>query len=93
MKLKFIRFRDIIFKGLAGLFLFMMISGQTRAAGDWACVGYSLAELVLPGLGYGLMGDFDKMLIFGGLRWSASAKYYEYSNSPRYQEEIDDIYK
>ena len=93
MKLKFIRFRGIICKGLAGLFLFMMISGQTRAAGDWACVGYSLAELVLPGLGYGLMGDFDKMLIFGGLRWSASAKYYDYSNSSRYQEEIDDIYK
>ena len=39
------------------------------------------------------MGDFDKMLIFGGLRWGASAKYYSYSQSPSYQEDIEDIYK
>ena len=93
MRLKSFPLKVFICKGFAGFFLLMLSSGPIRAAGDWACVGYTLAESVFPGLGYGLMGDFDKMLIFGGLRWSALSKYNEYSKSPHYQEEISDIYK
>ena len=73
--------------------LLVIASNPSRAAESWACAGYTLAEYLIPGLGYGLMGDFDKMLIFGGLRWGASAKYYSYSQSPSYQEDIEDIYK
>ena len=73
--------------------LLVMASNPSRAAESWACAGYTLAEYLIPGLGYGLMGDFDKMLIFGGLRWGASAKYYSYSQSPNYQEDIEEIYK
>ena len=73
--------------------LLVMASNPSRATESWACAGYALAEYLIPGLGYGLMGDFDKMLIFGGLRWGASAKYYSYSQSPSYQEDIEEIYK
>ena len=73
--------------------LLLMASNPSRAAESWACAGYTLAEYLIPGLGYGLMGDFDKMLIFGGLRWGASIKYYSYSQSPSYQEDIEEIYK
>jgi membrane protease YdiL (CAAX protease family) len=66
---------------------------RARAVSGWACFGAALAEIYLPGLGYGLLGDWDKALIFGGARWASANKYYTYSESPDYQEEVDQIYR
>ena len=93
MKNPFDRIKFLPRKIVAGCFFFLTVFSSANAADDWACAGVSLAELVFPGLGYGLMGDFDKMLIFGGLRWGAINKYSSYSQSPRYQDEIEEIFK
>ncbi len=68
-------------------------ASPTLAVSRLGCFGATLAELVLPGLGYGVLGDWDKALVFGGARWMTANKYATYSSSPDYQEEVEDIYR
>lgn len=58
-----------------------------------ACLGAVTAEYLLPGLGYGLLGDYDKMLIFGGARWAAANKALTYMESDNYEEFYNRIYR
>ena len=53
--------------------LLMMAPSSTRA--DLNCAGSALAEWLVPGLGYAINDDYDKALIFGGLRWWAINGY------------------
>lgn len=51
-----------------------------------------MAEWVVPGLGYGLNGDFDKALIIGGSRWVAQGHYFDLIEHPDYQEDYTTTY-
>ena len=75
-----------------GLVLASLLWPQ-QAKADLQCAGAALAEVVFPGLGYLINDDYDKALIFGGLRWWSAAGYASYESSPNYQEDSDDIYR
>ena len=60
------------FLGLAS----MMVPFQAHA--DLKCTGTALVEWLVPGLGYTINDDYDKALIFGGLRWWAINGYMQY---------------
>ncbi len=65
----------------------------TYAVSRLGCFGATLAELMIPGLGYGILGDWDKALVFGGARWMTLNKYATYSSSPDYQEDPEAVYR
>ena len=77
----------ICFLGLA----LMMVPFQARA--DLKCAGTALAEWLIPGLGYAINDDYDKALIFGGLRWWAINGYMQYSDSENLQAYPDEVFK
>ena len=56
------------------------------------CIGATVAEYLLPGLGYGLLGHYDKLLVFGGARWVTLNKYLQYSTEDDYEENFSNIY-
>jgi len=57
------------------------------------CLGATIAEYLIPGLGYGVLGHYDKMLVLGGSRWMAINKYTSYSSSDDYENYYNKIYK
>ncbi len=57
------------------------------------CLGATVAEYLLPGLGYGVLGQYDKMLVLGGSRWLTLNKYLKYSKSSDYEKYYNKIYK
>ena len=57
------------------------------------CLGATIAEYLIPGLGYGVLGHYDKMLVLGGSRWMAINKYMSYSSSDDYENYYNKIYK
>ncbi|MEC7165480.1 MAG: hypothetical protein VXW41_06680, partial [SAR324 cluster bacterium] len=75
---------------LLGLGL-MMVPFLARA--DLKCAGTALAEWLVPGLGYTINEDYDKALIFGGLRWWAINGYMQYSDSENLQVYPDEVFK
>ena len=75
---------------LLGLAL-VIIPFQVRA--DSKCAGTALAEWLVPGLGYAINDDYDKALIFGGLRWWAINGYMQNSDSENFQEYPDEVFK
>ena len=85
--------RPLRFVQILMFILLILHPGGAYAASGWSCFGATLAEWVLPGLGYGLLGHYDKMFVFGSARWAAWNKYYSYSQSPDYQSEWDQIYR
>ncbi len=74
------------------LFLFTMPFTALGASG-WGCFGVTVAEYIIPGLGYGILGQYDKMIVLGGARWMALNKYVAYSESPDYEPEFEKIFK
>ena len=80
------------------LYFFSLIVGILIPSSVWGvsglgCLGATVAEYLIPGLGYGLLGQYDKMLVLGGSRWLALRKYVTYTNSSDYEESYDKIYK
>ncbi len=71
---------------------FQCFSSGAMAMSKWACFGLGAAEYGVPGLGYAISGQWDKAIVFGGLRWASSSMYYNAANSEYYQENPDDIY-
>ena len=57
------------------------------------CLGATVAEYLIPGLGYAVLGHYDKMIVLGGSRWLAINKYLTYSGSDDYEEYNKKIYK
>ncbi|MBF0238475.1 MAG: CPBP family intramembrane metalloprotease [SAR324 cluster bacterium] len=70
----------------------MVLPGITLARNTTGCFLAGLGEVIFPGIGYMFLGDWDKMLIMGGLRWGAINKVITYSDSPDYQDNADQIY-
>ena len=60
---------------------------------SYGCLGATVAEYLIPGLGYGVLGYYDKMLVLGGSRWIALNNYLKYSSSSDYEEQFNKIYK
>ena len=83
-KLKF-----LIFTILVGIFLPVSAWGVSSLV----CTGATVAEYLIPGLGYGVLGQYDKMLFLGGSRWIAINKYLSYSSSADYEKYYEKIYK
>jgi len=78
-------------------YLFSVIVGILIPYSAWGvsglgCLGATVAEYLIPGLGYGILGQYDKMLVLGGSRWLALRKYVTYSDSNDYEESYDKIY-
>jgi len=77
-----------------GLALWMLTMGTAQAArSGLVCAGAMLGEYLLPGVGYALLGEYDKAVVFGGMRWAALNKYASYASSPNYLKDYRDIYK
>ena len=57
------------------------------------CLGVTVAEYLIPGLGYGILGQYDKMFVLGGARWMAINKYMSYTSGSDYEESYENIYK
>ena len=72
-------------------FFFMMAPSKAHA--DLKCAVSALAEWLVPGLGYAINDDYDKALIFGGLRWWAINGYMQYSDSENLQAYPDEVFK
>ncbi|OGG97916.1 MAG: hypothetical protein A2508_01265 [Candidatus Lambdaproteobacteria bacterium RIFOXYD12_FULL_49_8] len=78
----------VIFIALS-LFVYPPSKAWARSGCFWITAG----EIFVPGLGYGVSGQFDKMLLFGGGRWLAANQYANTSASPDYQQNPNEIYK
>ena len=72
---------------------FLSNTYKSYAISKWSCIGAFTGEVIFPGLGYGLLGYYDKMLIFGGSRWASLNKYWNYSESKQFEDNPDKIYK
>ena len=70
-----------------------LMTAPSNARADLKCAGAALAEWLVPGLGYVINDDYDKALIFGGLRWWAINGYMQYSDSENLQAYPDEVFK
>ncbi|MDX2471575.1 MAG: CPBP family intramembrane metalloprotease [SAR324 cluster bacterium] len=75
-----------------GFILLLYPHFNALAISNLGCVGAGLAETFVPGLGFGLTGSYDKMLLFGGGRRLASFQYYKAIDEDGYQEDPDTVY-
>ncbi len=83
--------RKILLQGL-GIFICLVIPFSAWGVSSIGCIGATVAEYLLPGLGYGFLGHYDKMLVFGGARWVTLNKYMQYSTDDDYEENFSNIY-
>jgi len=83
------KFKLLIFTILVGIFIPVSAWGVSGLG----CIGATVAEYLIPGLGYGILGHYDKMLVLGGSRWIAINKYWHYSSSDDYEQYFNKIYK
>ena len=79
----------LIFTMLAGIFIPVSAWGVS----SFGCIGATVAEYLIPGLGYGILGHYDKMLVLGGSRWIVLNGYWKNSNSSDYEQYFTNIYK
>jgi len=61
----FKKLKLLIFTMLVGIFIPVSAWGVS----GFGCIGATVAEYLIPGLGYGILGHYDKMLVLGGSRW------------------------
>ena len=84
-------FRKILLQVFA-LLACLIIPFSAWGVSSLGCIGATVAEYLLPGLGYGLLGHYDKLLVFGGARWVMLNKYLQYSTDDDYEENFNNIY-
>ena len=70
-------FRKILLQGFS-LLVCLIIPFSAWGVSSLGCIGATVAEYLLPGLGYGILGHYDKLLVFGGARWVTLNKYVKY---------------
>ncbi len=75
------------------MMFFILIPFSAWGVSSLGCLGATVAEYLIPGLGYGVLGHYDKMIVLGGSRWLAINKYLTYSGSDDYEEYYKKIYK
>ena len=75
------------------LLIGLLIPVSAWGGASYGCLGATVAEYLVPGLGYGVLGYYDKMLVLGGSRWIAINNYLKYSSSRDYEEQFNKIYK
>ncbi|MGK5092078.1 CPBP family intramembrane glutamic endopeptidase [Deltaproteobacteria bacterium TL4] len=56
------------------------------------CIFAGIGELAVPGLGYAVLGNWDKAITLGGLRWAAYNKAIAFTESKNYEEDPKKIY-
>ena len=66
----------------------LLIPVSAWGISSYGCLGATVAEYLIPGLGYGVLGYYDKMLVLGGSRWIALNNYFKYSSSSDYEEQL-----
>ena len=71
----------------------ILIPSSAWGVSSLTCLGATVAEYLIPGLGYGILGQYDKMLVLGGSRWLALRKYVTYMDTGDYEESYEKIYK
>ena len=86
-----ISFRKILLQGIT-LLACLIIPFSAWGVSSLGCIGATVAEYLLPGLGYGILGHYDKLLVFGGSRWVMINKYIQYSTDNDYEENFNNIY-
>lgn len=86
LKFKFLK------TSLIGFILLLYPHFNALAISNLACVGAGFAETFIPGLGFGLTGSYDKMLLLGGGRRLAGYQYLKAIEEDGYQEDPDTIY-
>lgn len=80
-------------RGVLPLIYFLLFSSNISfAASGWKCFGAGVAELFVPGLGYGLTSQIDKAVLLGGGRWASANQMINAEESEGFQEDSDDIY-
>jgi len=84
--------KKLIFR-LFPLLVGLLIPFSALGVSSLGCLGATVAEYLIPGLGYGVLGHYDKMLVLGGSRWMAINKYLTYSSSADYEKYYNKIYK
>jgi len=82
----------IVFSGILLSFAQFVHPTTSLAMGTGSCWGIAAGETFVPGLGFGLSGQFGKMAVIGGGRWAADRKYYKLIEEPDYQKKSTDIY-
>ena len=85
-------FRKLLLR-LFPLLVGFLIPVSAWGVSSYGCLGATVAEYLIPGLGYGVLGYYDKMLVLGGSRWIALNNYLKYSSSSDYEEQFNKIYK
>ncbi len=83
------RTRLSVLFGMLGMLLSM--AQPVWALPTWQCLLVGVAETAVPGLGYGIQQDWDKMAILGGLRWYARAAEEQYKAEDDFMEFDDDL--
>ena len=77
-------FRNLLLR-LFPLLVGFLIPVSAWGVSSYGCLGAIVAEYLVPGLGYGVLGYYDKMFVLGGSRWIALNNYLKYSSSSDYE--------
>jgi hypothetical protein len=68
-------------------------NNKALAISRGGCFGAAAAEYFVPGLGYAITRQWDKAIVFGGMRLYSGYKASEAFDSEYYQDDPDDIYE
>ena len=71
---------------------FCCLPSPASARSISSCWGYGIAEFFVPGAGYGLLRDWEKAGIFGGLRWLSLLNANDNINRRDFEENPEKIY-
>lgn len=75
-----------------GIIFFCLTAFTVQARETWQCGLAGVAELVFPGAGYAVMGQWDKAIAFGGTRHILLYQYFLNARQPDFQQKTDEIY-
>ncbi|MDT8448093.1 MAG: hypothetical protein RRB13_14470 [bacterium] len=65
----------------------LFVHPQAALAANWGCFSKGMLEWMMPGLGYGINGEYAKMGLIGGTRWAVDRQYFKAIQSEDYQED------
>lgn len=84
----------LMWKMLLIIGIAILSSGNAAyAVSNMKCLGASMLEFFLPGVGYVYLDQYDKAVLLGGGRWTTLFFYQEAVRSEEYQGDNDKIYQ
>jgi len=74
------------------LIVLCFVPSPAFALSTLACWGYGIVEVLVPGVGYALLNDWEKAAVFGSTRWITRQNARYYTKQSDYEKDPKKIY-